>query len=73
MPDSDVIIEKDTPIFISNWGLHSDPDYFPDPDTFDPERFHKDNTHKHPDYAYLPFGDGPRICIGKYCALLLGT
>lgn len=47
-------------------GLHYDPKYFPNPQKFDPERFSDANKSKIHPYAYLPFGVGPRICIGKY-------
>lgn len=46
-------------------GLHHDPEYYPNPEKFDPERFSEENKSKRPAYTYLPFGDGPRICIGK--------
>ncbi|KAJ4428809.1 hypothetical protein ANN_25802 [Periplaneta americana] len=55
MPEDSLII----PIF----GLHRDPNYFPDPERFDPERFNDENKHKINPLAYLPFGIGPRICI----------
>ncbi|XP_029157346.1 cytochrome P450 6k1-like [Nylanderia fulva] len=65
MPNSNLVLEKDTPIFISVRGLHNDPKYFPNPDKFDPERFNEENRHKRPMCVHLPFGDGPRRCIGK--------
>lgn len=46
-------------------GLHKDPEYFPDPEKFDPERFNEETKSRRPNYVYLPFGDGPRVCIGK--------
>ncbi|KAK9884796.1 hypothetical protein WA026_009024 [Henosepilachna vigintioctopunctata] len=60
---TDVTLEKGTKISISLLGLHYDPDYFPDPQKFDPERFNERSSI--PGYAYLPFGSGPRNCIGK--------
>ncbi|GJQ64939.1 putative heme binding protein, partial [Trypoxylus dichotomus] len=64
LPDSDMLIEKDTRLIISNYGLQHDPEYFPNPDKFDPERFSDANKNKILPYTYLPFGEGPRNCIG---------
>lgn len=47
------------------WSLHRDPKYYDDPEKFDPERFYDENKHKIKPYTYLPFGIGPRNCIGK--------
>ncbi|XP_076293516.1 cytochrome P450 9e2-like [Lasioglossum baleicum] len=52
------------------FGLHRDPKYFPDPEKFDPERFNEQNKDKVNPYAYLPFGLGPRKCIGNRFALM---
>jgi cytochrome P450 family 6 len=52
-------------------GLHHDPMYYPDPERFDPERFSDKEKKKRPQYSYLPFGEGPRICIGEFCRLLI--
>lgn len=65
VPNSDFIIEKNTPIYISMSGIHYDPEYYPDPYKFDPERFNEENKRNRPPCVYLPFGDGPRVCIGK--------
>ncbi|XP_044753036.1 probable cytochrome P450 6d4 [Coccinella septempunctata] len=58
-------LEKGTRIYISVQGLQRDPKYYPDPEKFDPERFSKENqANRHP-MTYMPFGEGPRNCIGK--------
>ncbi|CAH1369189.1 unnamed protein product [Tenebrio molitor] len=64
IPETDVVIERGTPVFISVLGLHYDPQYFPNPEVFDPERFSKNNEDQIEKFVYLPFGDGPRNCIG---------
>lgn len=65
-PDHDLQIEEGTSILIPTFGLHFDADYFPDPDKFDPERFSEENKANIKPFTYLPFGEGPRNCIGKY-------
>ncbi|XP_059470470.1 uncharacterized protein LOC132193665 [Neocloeon triangulifer] len=67
---SDKIIEAGTVVSIGIYPLHRDPEYFPDPDKFDPERFNEENKAKIKPYTYLPFGVGPRNCIGMRFALL---
>lgn len=65
IPDFDLVVEKDTPIYISMVGLHYDPKYFPDPNKFDPERFNEENKRHIPSCVYFPFGEGPHACIGE--------
>lgn len=65
MPNSDLVIQKGTPVFISMLGMHYDPEYFPDPEKYDPERFNEKNKRNIPAYSYFPFGEGPRACIGE--------
>ncbi|PSN30022.1 Cytochrome P450 9e2 [Blattella germanica] len=57
-------------IYIPIFGLHRDPRHFPEPEKFDPERFSDENRHNINPYTYLPFGVGPRSCIGNRFALL---
>ena len=61
-----------TEIVISPYTLHRRPDYFPDPECFDPDRFSPANEQRLLRHAYLPFGSGPRGCIGAQFALFEG-
>lgn len=65
-----VIVEPDNITMILIYGLHRDPKYFPNPDKFDPERFSEENKDNIVPYTYLPFGHGPRKCIGNRFALM---
>jgi cytochrome P450 len=64
IPDTDIVLEKGTLTAIPVLALHHDPKYYPDPQKFDPERFSEEEKAKRHHYVYLPFGEGPRICIG---------
>nr|CAD7460379.1 unnamed protein product [Timema tahoe] len=54
------------PIF----GIHRDEAHFPDPDKFDPERFSDENKHNIKPFTFIPFGLGPRSCIGNRFTLM---
>jgi cytochrome P450 len=57
-------------VLVSQWVMHRDPRFWPDPDKFAPERW-LDPSIKHlPKFAYFPFGGGPRQCIGNTFAML---
>lgn len=64
VPGSDFVLEKGVAMFIPVYAIQRDPEYFPDPDRFDPDRFTADEKLKRHSSTYLPFGDGPRNCIG---------
>lgn len=57
-------------ILISPYLLHHDKRYWQEPELFNPQRFSAENEAQIPKYAYLPFGGGPRICIGNHFALM---
>lgn len=57
-------IPKGTPVVISLLGLGRDPKYFPQPERYWPDRF-QDDVHMFNESAFIPFGDGPRQCIGE--------
>ncbi|XP_072746940.1 cytochrome P450 9e2-like [Anoplolepis gracilipes] len=65
-----ISIKPNDVLLIPVYGLHYDPKYFPNPNKFDPERFSKENKDNIVPYTYLPFGDGPRKCIGNRFALM---
>lgn len=65
IPGTEAIVEKGTTIIISPYAIHRDERNYPDPDKFDPERFSADNSEGRHPCAFIPFGAGPRSCIGK--------
>jgi cytochrome P450 len=65
-------IEKLDTILIAIYAMHHRPDFFPEPEKFMPERFAPENEKLLPRHAYMPFGGGPRICIGNHFAMMEG-
>lgn len=63
-------LAKGDMIWLPIYGFHRDPQFYSQPDKFDPDRFSDENKHKINPYAFLPFGMGPRNCIGSRFALL---
>ncbi|PSP73515.1 cytochrome P450 [Halobacteriales archaeon QH_9_66_26] len=57
-------------VMLPQWGVHRDPRWYDDPETFDPDRWTNDRASDRPNYAYFPFGGGPRHCIGKHLSML---
>lgn len=67
------VVRRGETVFISQWVTQRDPRFFPDPLVFRPERWADEQADSIPRYAYLPFGAGPRICIGNKFALQEAT
>jgi cytochrome P450 len=64
------LLKANSAILVSPHLLHHDSRFWENPEAFQPERFSEENEAKIPKYAYLPFGGGPRICIGNHFALM---
>ncbi|KAJ0175218.1 hypothetical protein K1T71_009359 [Dendrolimus kikuchii] len=64
IPGTDIIVDKGTSIVISPYAIHRDENNFPNADLFDPERFSPENSRDRHPCAFLPFGAGPRACLG---------
>lgn len=58
-------IKENMSVWVPIYGFHHDPNYFPEPEKFDPERFNDENKKHIIPGTFLPFGYGPRNCIGK--------
>lgn len=63
IPNTKMKIDKGTQVLIPNYSFQMDPEYFPEPEKFNPDRFAKGNSQV--PFTFLPFGEGPRICIGN--------
>jgi cytochrome P450 len=61
-----------TLVFVSTYGIHTSSAVWPDPDRFDPDRFTPEREAARHKSAWIPFGVGPRVCIGNYFALMEG-
>ncbi|XP_017769445.1 PREDICTED: cytochrome P450 9e2-like [Nicrophorus vespilloides] len=68
--EKDYNVKKNDIIIIPIFGIHRDPEYYPNPEKFDPERFAPENRVKLNSSTYFPFGSGPRNCIGSRFAIL---
>lgn len=65
-------IRAGSTIVVSQWLMHRDARYYPNPLSFEPERWHKDAQAQRPKFSYFPFGGGSRICIGERFAWMEG-
>jgi cytochrome P450 len=69
------VFPRDTLLFISPYAIHRRRDLWPEPESFNPERFlpgrdEPDTACARARLAYMPFGAGPRICVGQHFAVL---
>lgn len=64
------VIKKGMPVLIPAHAIHYDPALYPEPEKFDPERFSSVNGKQRDSVEWLPFGDGPRNCIGMRFGLM---
>ena len=65
IPGTDITIPVGVGVYIPLMSFHRDPEYWENPDEFNPERFNADNKSKIRTGAYAPFGLGPRQCLGN--------
>ena len=66
-------IPRGTTLFLSPWVTHRDERFFKKPEEFEPERWENNLIKRLPKLAYLPFGGGPRVCIGNSFAVMEAT
>jgi cytochrome P450 len=66
-------VKKGDQILISSWVMHRHRAYWDQPETFDPDRFSAERSEGRPRFAYMPFGGGPRVCIGANFAMTEAT
>nr|DAB41785.1 TPA_inf: cytochrome P450 CYP332A12 [Heliconius hecale] len=60
-----VTVKKGTPVFVNLVALHYNEKYYPEPKKWNPERFRDISEGNNMEYTFMPFGEGPRYCIGK--------
>ncbi|MEJ2856054.1 MULTISPECIES: cytochrome P450 [unclassified Saccharothrix] len=66
-------VPRGADVLICPYTLHRHPAFWDQPDRFDPERFDPTVTHDRPRYAYIPFGAGPRFCVGNHLGMMEAT
>lgn len=66
-------VRRDSLVLMSQWVVHRDERWWPDPSRFDPERWTSDASTTRPKLAYFPFGAGTRVCIGEAFAWMEGV
>ncbi|GBP23221.1 Cytochrome P450 6a8 [Eumeta japonica] len=70
LPGTSIKIEPGNVVAIPVYGIQMDPDIYPEPNEFIPERFTEENKKERPSHLFLAFGAGPRNCIGKRFAMI---
>lgn len=64
------LIPRKSAVVMALYAIHRNPAYWPEPERFDPSRFEPEKVKERHKFAYLPFGGGPRLCIGKDFAMM---
>jgi cytochrome P450 len=72
-PVGEYVIPKGGIVILSQYAMHRDPRFYPNPDAFDPDRWAPEVRDSRPRYSYFPFGGGPRVCIGEGFATMEGV
>ncbi|MDA2919769.1 cytochrome P450 [Desulfobacterota bacterium AH_259_B03_O07] len=72
-PVDGYVVSPGSDIYMSQYVVHHDPRFYPEPFRFDPERWTQDQSSSLPQFAYFPFGGGPRRCIGESFAWMEGV
>jgi cytochrome P450 len=72
-PVGEFVIPKGGIVMLSQYAMHRDPRFYPNPDAFDPDRWAPEVRASRPRYSYFPFGGGPRVCIGEGFATMEGA
>ncbi|RMG83751.1 MAG: cytochrome P450 [Chloroflexi bacterium] len=67
------VVHPQSVVIMSQWAMHRHPNYWEEPERFDPTRFTPEKEQARPKFAYFPFGGGPRICIGNSFAMMEAT
>lgn len=71
VPGTDFVLRSGETIALPFYGIHMDPEYYPDPKKFDPERFTPEVKATRPSMTFFPFGAGPRNCPGSKFGLMV--
>jgi cytochrome P450 len=67
VPNTKIMVEKGTQIYIPIMGIHLDPAIYPNPMTYDPDRFAPEEVAKRHKLSFMPFGEGPRVRTSSKC------
>ncbi|XP_049696776.2 cytochrome P450 4g15 [Helicoverpa armigera] len=64
------VLPAGTTVVVGTFKIHRNPEYYKDPNTFNPDNFLPENTSNRHYYSYIPFSAGPRSCVGRKYAIL---